>query len=176
MYETLCIKGKMYQSKLRASKRRGKQREKVFVEKTEGQIYAIVQDMLGNGRLNAICEDDKLRVCRIRGSMRKFAGKVIIERGDLILVSVRDFEPDKADVIHKYSAEDVQSIIRSKELSDKFMKKLTLRDECMYGKTGAGDDCVVFLEDEKETQEAASAVEEGTDEDEEGSDIDIDAI
>lgn len=166
----------MYQSKIRASKRRGK-KEKVFVEKTEGQMYAIVQDMLGNGRLNAICEDDELRVCRIRGSMRKFAGKVIIERGDLILVAVRDFEPDKADVIHKYSAEDIQYILRSGELTERFMKKLTLRDECMFGKSGAGDDCVVFMEEDEASQPGASDdTGKMEDDEEEGSDLDIDAI
>lgn len=38
----------------------------------EGQCYAQATRMLGNGRLEAICfNDDKKRLCHIRGKMRK---------------------------------------------------------------------------------------------------------
>ena len=49
----------------------------------------------------------------IRGAMRK---KVDINVNDVIIVSVRDFETDKVDVIHKYSNDEVRELIKLKEI------------------------------------------------------------
>ena len=49
----------------------------------------------------------------IRGAMRK---KVYINLNDVIIVSVRDFEPDKVDVIHKYTNDEVRELIKLKEI------------------------------------------------------------
>jgi translation initiation factor 1A len=61
--------------------------------------------MLGNGRLQAQCFDGETRLAHIRGKMRK---KVWINQGDIILISLRDFQDDKADVIVKYTVEEVR--------------------------------------------------------------------
>ena len=81
--------------------------------KEEGQEYALVVSMLGNGRIEAYCYDGVKRQCHIRGKMRK---KVWINRGDLILLSLRDFQDDKADVIHKYSPEEQRYLKKIGEL------------------------------------------------------------
>jgi translation initiation factor 1A len=49
----------------------------------------------------------------IRGAMRK---KVYINLNDVILVSVRDFEKDKVDVIHKYTNDETRELIKLKEI------------------------------------------------------------
>jgi initiation factor 1A len=57
------------------NRRRGKnendddKRELVFRE--DGQVYAQVTKMLGNGRLEAMCFDGEKRLAHIRGKMRK---------------------------------------------------------------------------------------------------------
>lgn len=57
------------------NRRRGKneneteKRELVFKE--DGQEYAQVTKMLGNGRLEAMCFDGVKRLCHIRGKLRK---------------------------------------------------------------------------------------------------------
>jgi translation initiation factor 1A len=57
------------------NRRRGKnenesdKRELVFKE--DGQEYAQVTKMLGNGRLEAYCFDGSNRLCHIRGKLRK---------------------------------------------------------------------------------------------------------
>jgi translation initiation factor 1A len=62
----------------------------------EGQEYAVVIKMLGNGRLMAYCySDSKQRLCHIRGKLKK---KVWINQGDTVLLSMREFEDDKSDV------------------------------------------------------------------------------
>ena len=80
------------------NRRRGKnenerdKRELVFKE--DGQEYAQVAKMLGNGRLEAMCFDGVKRLCHIRGKLRK---KVWINQSDIILVGLRDYQDAKAD-------------------------------------------------------------------------------
>lgn len=86
--------------------------------------YAQVVTMLGNGRVKAkLFEDDndvsdekdekdrrktnEPLTAHIRGTMRK---KIWINQGDIILVSLRDFQKDKGDVILKYSADEARSL------------------------------------------------------------------
>lgn len=107
----------MYQSRIKNGKKRTNRDEKHrgVIEPEEDQEYAIVQDLVGNGRLRVLCMDTKTRIARIRGNMRKSTHKVLIEKGDLILISRRDFEEDKVDVIHKYTHEEANSLIHCKD-------------------------------------------------------------
>ena len=83
----------------------GDKRELVFKE--DGQEYAQVAKMLGNGRLEAMCFDGVKRLCHIRGKLRK---KVWINQSDIILVGLRDYQDAKADVIQKYSADEARNL------------------------------------------------------------------
>ena len=71
--------------------------------------------MLGSGRLEVQCFDGVKRIAHIRGNMRK---KVWINSGDIILLSIRDFQPDKADVILKYTTDEARSLKSHGELPD----------------------------------------------------------
>jgi translation initiation factor 1A len=102
------------------NKRRGKnidpasnKRELVFKE--DGQEYAQVIRMLGNGRLEAYCFDGQKRQCHIRGQLKR---RVWINNDDIILIGLRDYQDDKADVIMKYSADEVRSLKEYKEIPD----------------------------------------------------------
>lgn len=85
--------------------------------------------MLGNGRVKIMCEDGITRIGRIRGSMRQYKNKVIIKAMDLILISKRDYEDDKVDIIHKYSPEDSSLLYTENELPEKIAKIYQNRDE-----------------------------------------------
>ncbi|ORX36249.1 hypothetical protein BD324DRAFT_628049 [Kockovaella imperatae] len=93
------------------NRRRGKndedlnKRELVFKE--DGQEYAQVVKMLGNGRIEAKCQDGETRLGQIRGQMRK---KVWIVAGDIVLLSLRDFQDDRADVIHRYTPDEARNL------------------------------------------------------------------
>ncbi|KAF9310553.1 Translation initiation factor 1A, partial [Podila horticola] len=91
----------------------GEKRELVFKE--DGQEYAQVLKMLGNGRVEAQCFDGEKRLAQIRGKMRK---KVWINQGDIILLSLRDFQDDKADVILKYNTEEARNLKAYGELPE----------------------------------------------------------
>ncbi|KAK3489451.1 eukaryotic translation initiation factor 1A, X-chromosomal [Neurospora hispaniola] len=69
--------------------------------------YAQVIKMLGNGRLEAMCFDGVKRLGLIRGKLRK---KIWINNGDIILVSLREYQDEKGDVILKYSADEARSL------------------------------------------------------------------
>ena len=84
------------------NRRRGKneneglKRELVFKE--DGQEYAQVTKMLGNGRLEATCFDGIKRLCHIRGKLRK---KVWINQSDIILVGLRDYQVCRCTTVNK---------------------------------------------------------------------------
>ncbi|WP_411022999.1 translation initiation factor eIF-1A, partial [Salmonella sp. s51228] len=88
-------------------------RELVF--KMDGQEYAQVTKMLGNGRVEAQCFDGIIRLCHIRGKMRK---KVWINNGDIILIGLRDFQDAKGDVILKYTADEARNLKTYGELPE----------------------------------------------------------
>jgi len=80
----------------------------------EGQLYAVVDKALGNGRLNVICSDNKTRIAHIRGALSKKHVRIAV--GDTILVALREFEMDKkCDVILKYDNNEISAL---KDLGD----------------------------------------------------------
>ena len=56
---------------LQRGKNENEEEKRELVYKEDGQEYAQVVRMLGNGRLEAQCIDGKKRLCHIRGKMRK---------------------------------------------------------------------------------------------------------
>jgi len=125
------------------NRRRGKnendneKRELTFKE--EGQEYAQVVKILGNGRLEALCFDGEKRLAHIRGKLRK---KVWINQGDIILLSLREYQDQKGDVILKYSADEARSLKAYGELPE----SAKINETDTYGHEGV-DDNVEFDED-----------------------------
>merc|ERR1739838_96727 len=62
-----------------------------------------------------MCYDGEQRLCHIRGKMRK---KVWIVPGDIVLVSCRDFQEDRGDIIHKYLPDEARQLKAKKEIPD----------------------------------------------------------
>jgi len=99
--------------------KKNSEREKRELEfKEDGQEYAQVTKMLGNGRVSATCFDNKTRLAHIRGKMRK---KVWINVGDIVLVGLRDFQDEKCDVILKYTPEEARQLKAYGELPESAM-------------------------------------------------------
>ncbi|XP_039265938.1 eukaryotic translation initiation factor 1A, X-chromosomal-like [Styela clava] len=156
------------------NRRRGKnendreKRELIFKE--DGQEYAQVIKMLGNGRLEAMCFDGVKRLCHIRGKLRK---KVWINQADIILIGLRDYQDDKADVIMKYNAEEARNLKLYGELPDS--AKINDMDmfssnadegeimfddvsEAVAPQQTARDDVITSSEEESETDEEEEIV------------------
>jgi len=63
-------------------------------------VLGIAVQMLGNDRIRVKCQDGHVRLCRIRGKMKR---RVWIRVGDIVLVSPWDFQSDKrGDIYWRY--------------------------------------------------------------------------
>ncbi|KAJ3489327.1 hypothetical protein NLG97_g6017 [Lecanicillium saksenae] len=120
-------------------------RELTFKE--DGQEYAQVVKMLGNGRLEALCFDGSKRLANIRGKMRK---KVWINQGDIILLSLRDFQDNKGDVILKYTADEARTLKSYGELPEN--AKINETDN--FGQNEDGEAHFEFGDDDSDDDES----------------------
>jgi len=108
-------KNKLGGNKAKRSKGSSEGTKKELEFKEDGQEYGQVQRMLGNGRCDVQCFDGTKRLCHIRGKMRK---KVWVNQGDIVLVSLRDFQDEKGDIITKYTTEEARNLKTYGELPD----------------------------------------------------------
>ena len=111
----------MYQTSIRNKKKKS-QFNKVsnnnYDINSEYEVYAYVIKLLGNCRVLVLCDNGTEAVGVIRGSMRRFNKRILIETGDIIAVSLRDYQTGKVDIVHKYNAEQCKILIINKEISD----------------------------------------------------------
>lgn len=90
-------------------------RELVYKDIEQFQEYAQVQRLLGNCRCEVQCFDGLIRLGHIRGNMRK---KVWIKAGDLVLVSLREYENSKCDIIYLYKPNEARTLKSYGEIPD----------------------------------------------------------
>jgi len=108
-------KGKGGKNRRRGTKAGEGDQRRELIFREDGQEYGQVTRMLGNGRLTVLCFDGRSRLAVIRGKMRK---KVWVNQGDIILISLRDFQDDKADVLVKYTSDEARSLKSLGELPE----------------------------------------------------------
>ncbi len=58
-----------------------------------GEVLGVVEAMLGSNRLQVRCSDNKIRMCRIPGKLRK---RVWIREGDAVVVEPWSIQGDKS--------------------------------------------------------------------------------
>lgn len=109
----------------------------------EGQEYAQVTKMLGSGRVECQCFDGEQRHAHIRGKMRK---KVWISQGDIVLLSIREFQPEQADVILKYHPDEARALKAQGELPEN--TNITEGD-----KFGSDDECNFEFDNDDDDEE-----------------------
>eukprot|EP00920_Eleutheroschizon_duboscqi_P020716 GHVT01048928.1.p1 GENE.GHVT01048928.1~~GHVT01048928.1.p1 ORF type:complete len:160 (-),score=56.17 GHVT01048928.1:548-1027(-) len=136
-------KGKGGKNRRRGKNENEEKRELTFKE--DGQEYGQVLRMLGNGRLEAYCFDGIKRLCHIRGKMRK---RVWVNSGDIVLVSLRDFQDAKGDVIAKYTPDEARSLKAYGELPEN--AKINETD---FGEEEMGAGGIDFQDDDEEEEE-----------------------
>ncbi len=79
----------------------------------EGQILGVVESLLGTNKLRVRCQDEKVRLCRIPGKMRK---RLWLNQGTVVLVEPRPIKGDmRADVVWKYRTAEV-AVLRKKHI------------------------------------------------------------
>jgi len=74
------------------------------------EVFGVVEAMLGANRLHVRCSDEKLRICRIPGRLRK---RVWMREHDLIIVEPWAIQGEKSgDAVWKYTAAQVDWLKR----------------------------------------------------------------
>lgn len=96
----------------RRGKNEGEEKREVLV-KEEGQEYAQITKTLGGCNFEAHCFDNVTRTCHVRGKMRK---RSWVNISDIVLISLRDFQDGKADIIVKYTATEARQLKSMGEL------------------------------------------------------------
>ncbi len=67
----------------------------------QGEILGVVESLMGANKIKVRCQDDKIRLCRIPGKLRK---RMWMHEGDVVLIKPWDIQGDKsADIVIKYS-------------------------------------------------------------------------
>lgn len=94
-------------------------KELVFAE--DGQSYAYVSESKGDGRYYVYCNDGVFRMAILRGKLWK---RCWVRMHDLVLVSMRDYQDDKCDIIHRYSGDETLRLVSVGELSRDINKML----------------------------------------------------
>lgn len=94
----------------------------IFIDEDDTfQMYGQVSKILGNGSFSVSCfKKDKendfemiQKLCLVRGKMRK---RNWININDIVVVSLREFENNKSDIVHKYSNDEARILINMNKI------------------------------------------------------------
>ena len=88
-------------------------RNREIEEKGPGQDYAKLTAALGEYRFRCITTDGEERLAEVPGSFRK---RYWFYAEDVVLVSIRSFEPRKCDILHKYNPTEIQTLTANGKL------------------------------------------------------------
>ena len=161
-------------------KRKGGKKNNAFDERElqfaeEMQNYGQVLRLLGDSRLEIQCTDGMKRIGHIRGTMRK---KIWIAMGDVVLVSRREYEDDKCDIILKYTEEEVRKLKSLNEIPEsiKLPENENKPNEDADIVFGSDDDDKPNDTDKKKKWKKEKEVSDSDDISEEEKDLDIDDI
>jgi translation initiation factor 1A len=75
----------------------------------DNQMFAVVTNMLGGGRVRLQCNDGKERMGRIPGRMRF---RTWINEDDVVLIEPWDWQDEKADIEWRYDSQDAAQLRR----------------------------------------------------------------
>ncbi|KAJ7898336.1 hypothetical protein B0H14DRAFT_2675559 [Mycena olivaceomarginata] len=82
----------------------GNENERELVLRTDDQEYGLVIKFLSSQQIEAMCFDGETRIAHIGGKMRE---QVAIEKGDIVLLALRNFQEDTlTQVILKYTVDE----------------------------------------------------------------------
>ena len=104
------------------------------IEKDSEQEYAKVIKVNGGGRYAIFCEDKSQRLGIARGKINR---NVRIGIDSLVLISRRDYQDDKCDILYTYKPDEIKALKQANKLPEEMMNctsKSTNPEE------GAGDD------------------------------------
>jgi translation initiation factor 1A len=147
----------------------------IMIDRQPGQQVARVIKVLGNRNMSCYCNDNKIRVCHVRGKMR---GRVFVEQGDIVLISLREFEEGAStshddlngDILAKYPSETFSRLKKEEGVNPKLFLQLETMEGGRLAAIGEIKNIVMDEENEgfdfdrgdDEKKEADKAGEDGS--------------
>ncbi|NHV99488.1 MAG: translation initiation factor eIF-1A [Thaumarchaeota archaeon] len=86
----------------------------------EGQLFGRVEGLSGSNWATVLCSDGKIRQCRLRGKLRR---KIWIKLNDIVLVEPWSFQPDRGEILHRYTIGQIDYLIKNGFLSKELVKE-----------------------------------------------------
>lgn len=139
------------------------------LKKIDGQEYAFINQNFGQGRCELICYDKVKRLGILRGRLKK---NTKIEKGQLVLVSKREFQDDKCDILECYTPENVDKLISFGEIYSSFAKEGKLKDESQ----NSLDKILSFTENDTDSDSEDKSDKDSNQSDDDFTGINIDDI
>ncbi len=90
---------------------------KELVLPEQGELLGRVTKISSGDHVMVKCVDGKMRLCRIRGKMKR---RVWIREGDIVLIAPWDFDDDRADVMWRYIKAHEEWLIANGRLPPNF--------------------------------------------------------
>jgi len=111
----------MYQTSIRNKKKMQKfykNKESNYDFDEENEEYAYVINTLGNCRVTVISNCGNKCIGVIRGSLRKFNNRVLIEKGNIVITTKSSEIDKKVYIVHKLNPDQVNNLIQEDKLSN----------------------------------------------------------
>jgi len=126
--------------------------EPIVYERLEGQMFGRILKLLGGCNALVYCNDNRERLCHIRGNMRK---KVWLVPGDIVLISLRELDTsgntptskiDKGDICAKYDQKVIYKLRdKDKTINEKLFTIIEKNDTGGKNSNGIPDDADGFV-------------------------------
>ena len=110
---------------------------KELIFREDEQSYARITKALGDSRFECECfELNMKKIAHVRGVFKR---KLWMGIGDIVLVSLRDFDPQKCDIIHKYTPDEAITLKSLGEISSEINLQATALDIYNHGVDNIND-------------------------------------
>lgn len=73
------------------------------------EVLGIIEQMLGASRMKVKCKDNKIRICRIPGKIKR---RIWIKEGDVVIVKPWTVQgEEKGDIVWRYTRPQVDRLV-----------------------------------------------------------------
>ena len=121
--------------------------EPIVYDRLPGQMYGRILKLLGGCNALVYCNDNRERLCHIRGNMRK---KVWLSTGDIVLISLRELDTsgntpmskvDRGDICAKYDQKVIYKLReKDRTINEKLFTIIEKTDGAGQKSNGIPDD------------------------------------
>jgi len=119
---------------------------KLILADPESEKYGYVIAAMGDCRMKCYCEDKVERIGIIRGNMRK---RTFVSIGDIVIMSMRSFQDNKADITNVYNSDEVMNLLQYGEIKNINVYKTTNDRETRDDDSVCSEDNCIELRNER---------------------------